>query len=134
VPLIVFKGAAKSPHIKAHLLFRLAQKSHLTAVGCKQQAEHPTDQPAEQQWRQLLHCAVAFDGGSSRHHVRRNVADRFRPVVRRQIQFVCELVNIAQRLNSRKIHVTPPTRQHAIGHVTIVQMSQDQKNSDDEQF
>ena len=46
----------------------------------------------------------------------------------------CELVNIAQRLNSRKIHVTPPTRQHAIGHVTIVQMSQDQKNSDDEQF
>jgi hypothetical protein len=33
----------------------------------------------------------------------------------------CELVNIAQRLNSQKIHVTPPTHQHAIGHVAIVQ-------------
>jgi hypothetical protein len=39
----------------------------------------------------------------------------------------CELVNIAQRLNRQKIHVTPPTHQHAIAGVTIVQMSQDQK-------
>jgi hypothetical protein len=40
----------------------------------------------------------------------------------------CELVNIAQRLNRHKIHVTPPTHQHAIASVTIVQMSQRQKN------
>ena len=39
----------------------------------------------------------------------------------------CELVNIAQRLNRQKIHVTPPTHQHAIACVTIVQMSQHQK-------
>jgi hypothetical protein len=40
----------------------------------------------------------------------------------------CELVNIAQRLNSKKIHVRPPTHQHAIARVTIVQMSHGQKN------
>jgi hypothetical protein len=85
-PLIVFKGTAKSPHIKAHLIFRLAQKSHLTAVGREQQAEHSTDRPAER-----------------------------------------------LQLAARGM-VTPPTHQHAIGHVTIVQMSQDQKNCDDEQF
>src|SRR6266849_10638693 len=58
------------------------------AVGCEQQPEHPTDQPAEQRWRQLLRCAVACHGGSSRHDVRPNFADRFRLVVRRQIRFV----------------------------------------------
>jgi hypothetical protein len=36
-----------------HIYFRLAQKSHLTATGREQQAEHPTDRPAEQQRRQL---------------------------------------------------------------------------------
>jgi hypothetical protein len=65
----------------------------------------------------------------SRHRVRRNFADRFRPIARRQNpNLFCELVNIAQRLNSRKIHVTPPTHQHAIADVMIVQMSQHQKN------
>jgi hypothetical protein len=40
----------------------------------------------------------------------------------------CELINIAQRLNSQKIHVRPTTHQHADADVTIVQMSQSQKN------
>jgi hypothetical protein len=79
--------------ISKRICFRLAQESHLTATGCEQQAEHPTDRPAEQQQSDLF----------------------------------CELVNIAQRLNRQKIHVTPPTHQHAIASVTIVQMSQDQK-------
>src|SRR5216684_15653 len=49
--------------------------------------------------------AVAFDGGSSRHHVRRSISGRFRPVARRQIRFFCELIDIAQRIRSRRIHV-----------------------------
>jgi hypothetical protein len=107
--------------------FAWLKKFHLTAVGCEQQAEHPTDRPPEQQ-RQLSRCAAAWDGGSSRHHVRRNFAGRFRPIIRgaNPISF-CELVNIAQRLKRQKIHVTPPTDQHAIASVTIVQMSQRQK-------
>jgi hypothetical protein len=37
-----FKGAAKSPHIKAHLLFGLAQKSHLPRSGV---SNRPNTQP-----------------------------------------------------------------------------------------
>jgi len=33
--------------------FDLHMKYHLKAVGCEQQAEHATDQPTEQEWRQL---------------------------------------------------------------------------------
>jgi hypothetical protein len=39
--------------VSTRIYFRLAQESHLTATGCEQQAEHPTDRPAEQQRRQL---------------------------------------------------------------------------------
>jgi hypothetical protein len=61
------------------ICFRLAQKSHLAAVGCEQQAEH---QPIDCLATATTCCAVACDGGS-RHHVGRNFADRFHPVVRR---------------------------------------------------
>ena len=33
--------------------FDLSQKYHLKAVGCERQAEHATDQPTEQEWREL---------------------------------------------------------------------------------
>jgi hypothetical protein len=33
--------------------FRLAEKYHLKAVGCEQQAEHATDRPTKQEWWEL---------------------------------------------------------------------------------
>jgi hypothetical protein len=33
--------------------FDLSAKYHLKALGCEHQAEHATDQPTEQEWRQL---------------------------------------------------------------------------------
>jgi hypothetical protein len=103
--------ACGSPHIKAYL-FRLAQESHLTAVGREQQAEHPTDRPAERQRRQLAaqwHAMadhVTVSGETSRADFARSFGGTS--------NLFCELVNIAQRLNRQKIHVTPPTHQHAI--------------------
>jgi len=84
VPLIVFKGAAKSPHIKAHLLSPGSKISPDRGPG---ESNRPNTQP----------------------------------------------IDLPNGYNLRGM-VTPPTHQHAIGHVTIVQMSQDQKNCDDEQF
>jgi hypothetical protein len=53
--------------------FDLSAKYHLKAVGCEQQAEHATDQAAEQEWRQLAaqwHSmadqAATLSGNSSR--------------------------------------------------------------------
>jgi hypothetical protein len=104
----------------------MAQESHLTATGCEQQAEHPTDRPAEQQRRQLAAQwqAMADHVTVSAETSRTDFALSFGG----KSKLFCELINIAQRLNSRKIHVTPPTHQHAIADVMIVQMSQHQKN------
>jgi hypothetical protein len=33
--------------------FDLSEKYHLKAVGCEHHAEHATDQPTEQEWREL---------------------------------------------------------------------------------
>ena len=90
----------------------------------------PNTQPnrfAEQQWRQLAapwhtmaYQAAAMSGETSRTD--------FAPQFGGKSDLLCELINIAQRLNSQKIHVRPPTHQHANANVTIVQMSHGQKN------
>jgi len=53
--------------------FDLSSKYHLKAVGCERQAQHATDQTAEQEWRQLAaqwHSmadqAAALSGEASR--------------------------------------------------------------------
>jgi hypothetical protein len=117
-----FKGAAEFPPIKA---YPISPGSKISLD--RGRAEHATDQPAEQQWRPLAapwHATTDQAAATSGKTSRADFAWQFGG----KSDLFCELINIAQRLNSQKIHVRPPTHQHANADVTIVQMSQGQKN------